>query len=246
MFDSYAEIFAERGAAYHAAMAACPHARDAEFLAVLEPLRARPSGLLCDMPSGGGYLAAHLRPGMRYVGIDPADDFIDSFPAGLDRIQADLSAVPLDNCSVDCIVSLAALHHEADLAAVFSEMRRLLKPGGRAVIADVGANTPPAIFLNGFVDANNPMGHEGRFFDGGTAKCLEDAGFRIADDQLVDVPWKFESQEQAGQFCRQLFWMPSLTAEAVADAMEEEIGFEHIDDRPSLCWILRRIVCDAV
>ena len=31
MFDNYAEIFAERGAAYHAAMAACPHARDAEF-----------------------------------------------------------------------------------------------------------------------------------------------------------------------------------------------------------------------
>ena len=63
MFDSYAEIFAERGAAYHRAMAECPNARDAEFLAVLEPLAGR-GGLLCDMPSGGGYLAARLPAGM--------------------------------------------------------------------------------------------------------------------------------------------------------------------------------------
>ena len=246
MFDSYAEIFAERGAAYHAAMAACPHARDAEFDAVLEPLRGGPAGLVCDMPSGGGYLAAHLWPGMRYVGVDPADDFIDACPAGVDRFKADLTAVPLDDGAVESIVSLAGLHHEPDLPAVFREMRRLLRPGGRAVIADISVNTPPAIFLNGFVDANNPMGHEGRFFDGGTAKLLEDASFQIADDDLLDVPWQFETQHQAGQFCRQLFWMPSLPPEAVADAMEEEIGFELVDDRLSLCWILRRIVCDAV
>ena len=62
MFDTYSEIFDQRGAAYHHAMALCPNARDAELLAVLEPLARRP-GLLCDMPSGGGYLAAHLPPG---------------------------------------------------------------------------------------------------------------------------------------------------------------------------------------
>src|SRR5881392_3844342 len=106
MFDSYAEIFAERGAAYHSAMAACPHARDAEFLAVLEPFRDRTPGLLCDMPSGGGYLAAHLPVGMRYVGVDPSDDFIDACPPGLDRIKADITAVPLGDASVDYIVSL--------------------------------------------------------------------------------------------------------------------------------------------
>ena len=55
MFDSYAEIFAERGAAYHQAMAQSPRARDSEFLMVLEPLAAMPDGLICDMPSGGDY-----------------------------------------------------------------------------------------------------------------------------------------------------------------------------------------------
>ena len=245
MFDSYAEIFAERGAAYHAAMAACSNARDAEFRAVLEPLAGH-SGLLCDMPSGGGYLAAHLPAAMRYVGVDPSDDFIDACPAGVERLKAAITSVPLPDGSADCLVSLAALHHEPDLPAVFGEMRRLLKPGGRAVVCDVAVNTPPATFLNGFVDANNPMGHDGRFLDETTAGLIEAAGFVVGDDRVVDMPWQFASLTEAGAFCRQLFWMPKLSAEEVAAAMDREIGFDLIDGRPRLRWALRRIVCDGV
>ena len=245
MFETYSEIFAERGAAYHRAMAECPSARDAEFRAVLEPLRGR-TGLLCDMPSGGGYLAAHLLQGMGYVGIDPSEDFVRACPAGVECIQASIASAPLVEATVDCVVSLAALHHEADLSAVFREMRRLLKPGGRAVIADGAVGTPVAAFLNGFVDANNPMGHEGHFLDELTAGLIEDAGFTIAEDRLVDMPWRFDSLAEAGAFCRQLFWMPSLSADEVAEAMDREIGFDMVDGCPQLRWALRRIVYDAV
>jgi len=245
MFDSYAEIFAERGAAYHHAMRQSPHARDAEFLGVLEPLTDR-EGLLCDMPSGGGYLAAHLPPGLRYVGVDPSDDFVRACPVGTECIKAEIANVPLADGAVDCIVSLAALHHEPDLPAVFGEMRRLLKAGGRSVICDAAVDTPVATFLNGFVDANNPMGHDGRFLDERTAGLIEAAGFAIAGDRLVEVPWTFASLAEAGEFCRHLFWMPALDAEAVAAAMDGEIGFDVIDGRPQLRWALRRIVCDAV
>jgi len=246
MFDTYAEIFAQRGAAYHRAMAECPRARDAEFLAVLEPLAGMAGAPLCDLPSGGGYLAEHLPPGMRYVGVDPSDDFIDACPPGLDRIKADITNVPLADGSVDCIVSLASLHHEPDLAAVFREMRRLLSDGGRAVIADAADNAPVAVFLNGFVNEHNPMGHEGHFLDGRAGALLRDAGFSIMEDRLVPMPWQFDSLTEAGAFCRQLFWMPELSADEVADAMDREIGFEVVGGRPHLRWELRRIVCDAV
>ena len=245
MFDSYAQIFAERGAAYHAAMAMCEHARDAEFKIVLEPLRDRCDGLLCDMPSGGGYLAAHLPQHMSYIGVDPSDDFIEACRDGVQRIKADITSVPLGDGSVDYVVSLAALHHELDHAATLREMRRLLKPGGRAVIADAAVGTPPATFLNGFVDRNNPMGHEGRFLDEGTRGLLEDAGFTIVEDRLMKMPWSFGSLEEAGTFCRQLFWMPELRPEAVAEAMDREIGFSRVGQRLELDWMLRRIVCDC-
>ncbi len=245
MFETYSEIFAERGAAYHRAMAECPNARGAEFAAVLEPLAGR-TGLLCDMPSGGGYLAAHLPAAVRYIGVDPSEDFVRACPAGVECVQAPIGSVPLADGSIEAVVSLAALHHEPDLPAVFREMRRLLKRGGRAVIADGAVGTPVAAFLNGFVNENNPMGHDGRFFDELTAGLIEDAGFAIADDRMVDMRWRFDSIQKAGAFCRQLFWMPNLTAEEVADAMKREIGFDLIDGRPHLRWALRRIVCDAV
>jgi len=245
MFDTYSEIFAERGAAYHRAMAECPAARGAEFRAVLEPLAGR-SGVLCDMPSGGGYLASYLPVGWRYLGVDPSQDFVSACPLGVECVQAGITDVPLAAGTADAVVSLAALHHEPDLAAVFGEMRRILQAEGRAIICDVAAGSPVAAFLNGFVDANNPMGHDGHFLDERTALLIEQSGFEIASDGLVDMPWDFESLAEAGAFCRQLFWMPKLSANEVAAAMDREIGFETNDDRPRLRWALRRIVADAV
>jgi SAM-dependent methyltransferase len=226
-------------------MAECPTARGAEFRAVLDPLTGR-SGLLCDMPSGGGYLASYLPVGWHYLGVDPSPDFVRACPVGVECVQASVARVPLAAGTADAVVSLAALHHEPDLPAVFGEVRRILQAEGRAVICDVAVGTPVANFLNGFVAANNPMGHDGHFLDERAAGLIEDAGFRIASDELVDMFWEFESLAEAGAFCRQLFWMPRLSADEVAEAMEREIGFAAIDGRPHLRWALRRIVADAV
>jgi SAM-dependent methyltransferase len=246
MFDTYAEIFEQRAADYHYAMRQCPRARDAEFLAVLEPLREASAGLICDMPSGGGYLADYLWDGMQYLAIDPATDFFVEWPRPLQRLLAEITKVPLADQSADHVVSLAGLHHEPSLPNVFAEMHRLLRPGGRVVLADVAVDTAPARFLNGFVAEHCPLGHDGRFLDERTAPALEETGFAIVDDRLMRLPWAFASFDEAGEFCRHLFGMTGLGVEETAAAMEREIGFEVEDGRPRLRWVLRRIVADAV
>jgi SAM-dependent methyltransferase len=245
MFDTYAEIFERRAREYHFAMKQWPTAREAEFKSVLEPLADVADGLLCDMPSGGGYLADYLRPGLGYVAVDPASGFFTEWEKPHQRLTAEITKVPLEDGSVDHIVSLAGLHHEPDLRAVFAEMRRLLKLGGRAVIEDAAVDTPPARFLNGFVAANNPMGHDGRFLDDRTAGLIERAGFALLSQAQVPVPWAFHDMEEAGEFGRHLFGMMSLNAKAVAEAMSEEIGFDTVEGRPTLRWTLYRIVCQA-
>jgi SAM-dependent methyltransferase len=159
-------------------------------------------------------------------------------------VEAEITKVPLADSGVDYVVSLAGLHHEPSLPDVFKEMRRLLRPGGRAVLADVAIDTSPARFLNGFVAANCPLGHDGRFLDERTGPALEAAGFDIAEDGLVATPWTFATLDEAGEFCRHLFGMTGLTAIQVADALEREIGFDVVDGQLHLRWMLRRIVAD--
>lgn len=245
MFDTYAQIFAKRAGEYHHAMQTSPRARDAEFHAVLEPIRGLASGLLCDMPSGGGYLADHLWPGIDYLAIDPANGFFVEWPKPRQRLLAEITSVPLPGGSAEYVVSLAGLHHEPSLPRVFQEMRRLLRTGGRAVLADVAIGTLPAQFLNGFVNEHCPLGHEGRFLDEQTAAMLKAAGFRVSDDRMIDVPWSFDSLEETGEFCRHLFGITALSAAETVEALEREIGYGFEDGRPSLRWQLRRIVAEA-
>lgn len=245
MFDTYAQIFAKRAGEYHHAMRVSPRARDAEFLAVLEPIRDRPAGIVCDMPSGGGYLANYLWPGMSYLAVDPAPDFFVEWPDRLQRVVAEITKVPLPDSSVDYVVSLAGLHHEPSLPHVFGEMRRLLRPGGRAVLADVAIDTPPARFLNGFVNEHCPLGHDGRFLDERTAPALKNAGFQVTSDELIEAPWSFDSSDEAGEFCRHLFGMTELTPAETVEALEREIGFDEEGGCPRLRWKLRRIIADA-
>lgn len=246
MFDSYADIFAHRSRSYHGAMTRVPHARDAEFEAVIAPLERMPDGLLCDMPSGGCYLARYLPARIGYVAVEPVDEFLHSDGAKCGRvINAPITSVPLPDRSIDYVVSLAGLHHEASLPAVFNEMRRLVRPSGRVIIADVAIDTAPARFLNGFVAANNPLGHDGRFLDNATAGEIELAGFTVIDDVLLDVPWTFENFEQAAGFCRDLFGMAGVGQTAVREALEAELGFRSRGERQvELQWSLRRIICE--
>ncbi len=245
MFDTYASIFAKRGNAYQQAMATWPDARRAEFAALLAPLRDRPAGLVCDMPSGGGYVAGYLDPEAAYLAVEPSEAFFNACPSGgrHTRIRAPLTSVPVPSGTVDHVVSLAGLHHEPDVAAVFREMRRVVKADGLVVIADVACGSPTAGFLNGYVAAHNPQGHDGRFLDDATAGCLKAAGLRIREDATLCIPWSFANRREAAEFCYGLFGLEGVGAADVELALASELGFTDRGDRVELAWPLRRIVC---
>jgi demethylmenaquinone methyltransferase/2-methoxy-6-polyprenyl-1,4-benzoquinol methylase len=73
------------------------------------------------------------------VGVDPSAGMMAqaTLPAGVRCLLGRAEAIPLPDASADFIVMGYALRHIADLAAAFTEFRRVLRPGGRLLIMEI-------------------------------------------------------------------------------------------------------------
>lgn len=67
----------------------------------------------------------------RLIGVELVD-FTD-VPAGIEVHNADLASLPLPDASVDLIMSRSVFEHLTDPEAVYAELARVLRPGGRIV-----------------------------------------------------------------------------------------------------------------
>jgi SAM-dependent methyltransferase len=67
----------------------------------------------------------------RLIGVELVD-FTD-VPPGIEMYNADLAKLPLDDATVDLIISRSVFEHLTDPDAVYVELARVLRPGGRIV-----------------------------------------------------------------------------------------------------------------
>jgi SAM-dependent methyltransferase len=246
MFDTYEEIFNQRGASYHEAMTRQPHVRDDEFRAILAAAQVQPGETIVDMPSGGGYLRNYLPDrSVKMIAVETCRAFYEC-AATRDDVQSmlcDLEAMPLEDASIDVVISLAGLHHARSLTTIFQEVRRILKPGGRFCLADGEEGSSVAGFLNRFVNSHNSMGHRGQFIDSPFIDQLRTSGLVIESDQPCRYSWNFESTSHMSRYCALLFGLDQATPEQIITGIQDHLGYQEQGGVCRMSWELRLIRC---
>ena len=147
-------------------LAGVPHSAIDGALGVANHLRhaaVRPGETILDLGCGGGIdsilAARQTGPGGRVLALDFLPEMLErtavaAAEAGLDNVElleGDLEAIPLQDASVDHVISNGVINLAPRKARVLAECARVLRPGGRLTVSDVTVEEeelPPEILTH--------------------------------------------------------------------------------------------------
>jgi demethylmenaquinone methyltransferase/2-methoxy-6-polyprenyl-1,4-benzoquinol methylase len=99
-----------------------------------------------DLAAGTGDLCIDLRRAqLRPIAIDLSFGMLSNDRSNAPRAQADILRLPVPSHSVDGIICGFALRNLVDLEVFFTECARVIRPGGRIALLDVGVPHNPLI-----------------------------------------------------------------------------------------------------
>ena len=115
---------------------------------------AKPNEVCVDLGSGRGTdvirLAETVGSGGFVYGIDIADGMIEKSlktaqnlgVPNVNFLKSTLEEIKLNDAIADLVISNCTINHSSDKQAVWNEIYRILKKGGRFVISDIYSTTP--------------------------------------------------------------------------------------------------------
>ena len=192
-------------------IARLPHMALMRWLVARRAAAMQSQGQAVDLGCGPGYLVLELvrqAPELHVTGLDLSEEMLAEAEtyvrqSGLEErvafAKGDVQQIPLEDGSLDLVVSTLSLHHWSDPVAALNEVARVLRPGGSFLIADLRRDlAPPFYLLIWFVtrvvvpralrQANEPMGSRDSAYTPEEAAALAErsqlSGWRVTRGPL--------------------------------------------------------------
>lgn len=186
----------------------------------------KPGEIVLDLGSGGGIdvllSARRVGPAGKAYGLDMTGEMLalareNKKEAGIENaefLEGEMEDIPLPGQSVDVVISNCVVNLSADKERVFSEIFRVLKPGGRLAISDV--------VFRGKVPAEIRRSVE--LWAGCVAGALEESEYR---SKLAAAGFKAVEIEPARVYsaadARQFLASSGIDADAVAPIIDGKV-----------------------
>lgn len=149
--------FGPRSAAY---VVSAVHAQGADLDHLVELVRSHATARVLDLGCGGGHVTLHVAPHVAHV---TAYDLSHEMLAAVEQVitergfanvstqQGGVESLPFPDGAFDFVLSRYSAHHWHDLQSALVEIKRLLKPEGRAILMDV--ISPGSALLDTYLQA---------------------------------------------------------------------------------------------
>jgi ubiquinone/menaquinone biosynthesis C-methylase UbiE len=194
-----------------------------------EPLEIRPGMTVVDVGCGRGiYHPLFKKRGAKVIGIDRSIGMAREAGSGCLAVVGDAQVLPLPDAICDRAVCNHVLYHVPDQQLAMRELRRIVRPGGRVVIATNGARNNERMYQVARLAAAD-LGRTGTVGRSSPFR-LEDVArvreiFPNARVEIFHSAFRFPEAEPALRYWRSMRDDPELEA-AIRPRIDEIIRTE--------------------